>query len=293
MSFSHVKCELFSKMNREFLERITAILGAAPKRLESLSGGLGTVYRVAMPDGTSVVAKIGKSLEIEAYMLNYLAEHSTLPVPHPIHATETLLVMEYIESDNSFDQSTEHHAAELLAQLHGITSPTFGLERDTVIGTLPQPNPPTDDWLSFFREHRLLYMANTATRSGRLTTPVLARIERLAGQLDRWLFEPPAPALLHGDIWSGNVLTQNGHISGLIDPAIYYGHPEIELAFITLFNTFGDSFFTHYQEVRPIADDFFEERRDLYNLYPLLVHVAIFGGSYVQSVERTLRRFGI
>jgi fructosamine-3-kinase len=79
----------------------------------------------------------------------------------------------------------------------------------------------------------------------------------------------------------------------LIDPAIYYGHPEIELAFITLFNTFGDSFFTHYQEVRPIADDFFEERRDLYNLYPLLVHVAIFGGSYVQSVERTLRRFGI
>jgi fructosamine-3-kinase len=121
---------------------------------------------------------------------------------------------------------------------------------------------------------------------------MLARIETLAGKLERWLFEPSAPSLLHGDIWSGNVLVRGDRIVGLIDPAVYYGHAEMELAFITLFNTFGDTFFRRYHELRPIEDGFFGERRDLYNLYPLLVHVRIFGGGYVQAVDRTLRRYG-
>lgn len=95
-----------------------------------------------------------------------------------------------------------------------------------------------------------------------------------------------------GDIWSRNVLARNGRVVGLIDPAIYYGHPEAELAFITLFNTFGDAFFQRYHALRPIAAGFFEERRDLYNLYPLLVHVRSFGGGYVHSVDQILRRFG-
>ncbi len=79
---------------------------------------------------------------------------------------------------------------------------------------------------------------------------------------------------------------------GFVDPAIYYAHPEIELAFTTLFGTFERPFFDRYHELRPIAPGFFEERRDIYNLYPLLVHVRLFGGSYVSSVERTLRQFG-
>ena len=119
-----------------------------------------------------------------------------------------------------------------------------------------------------------------------------ARLETLAGQLERWLTEP-RPALIHGDLWGGNVLAASGRISGFIDPAIYYADAEIELAFSTLFNTFGKAFFSHYNELRPLAPGFFEERRDLYNLYPLLVHVRLFGGGYVGSVERTLKRFGV
>jgi fructosamine-3-kinase len=271
---------------------LVQLLGVSPQRIEPLSGGLGAVYRVMLPDGKYVVAKTGKALETEAYMLRYLTEHSELPVPHPIHSTDSLLVMEYIEGSGAITPQVERHAAELLAALHNITAPTFGLERDTLIGILPQPNSPTDQWLPFFREHRLLHMAHEAANSGQLPKTMVARIEKLASQLECWLFEPDSPSLLHGDIWSGNVLTRDGHITGLIDPAIYYGHSEIELAFITLFNTFGEDFFQHYHKLRPIAEGFFEERRDLYNLYPLLVHVRIFGGGYVHSVDRTLRRYG-
>ena len=91
-------------------------------------------------------------------------------------------------------------------------------------------------------------------------------------------------------MWGGNVLTREGRIAGFIDPAIYYADPEIELAFATLFGTFGDTFFARYREHRPLAPGFFDVRRDLYNLYPLLVHVRLFGGGYVGGVVRTVRR---
>jgi fructosamine-3-kinase len=120
---------------------------------------------------------------------------------------------------------------------------------------------------------------------------VLGRVETLAGRLDRWISDDARPSLIHGDMWSGNVLTKNGRIAGFVDPAIYYADAEIELAFATLFTTFGDAFFARYSELRPLRSGFFEERRDLYNLYPLLVHVRLFGGGYVGSVERTLARY--
>ena len=93
-------------------------------------------------------------------------------------------------------------------------------------------------------------------------------------------------------MWGGNVLVKGGRIAGFVDPAIYYADPEIELAFSTLFSTFGDAFFARYAELRPLRPGFFEERCDIYNLYPLLVHVRLFGGGYVGSVSGTLSRFG-
>ncbi|MDP6927871.1 MAG: fructosamine kinase family protein, partial [Rhodospirillales bacterium] len=128
--------------------------------------------------------------------------------------------------------------------------------------------------------------------SGRMPTSMMSRLERLAGRLSEWIDEPCEPSLIHGDMWGGNVLCADGRITGFIDPAIYFADAEIELAFTTLFGTFGDDFFARYNEHRPLKPGFFETRRDLYNLYPLLVHVRLFGGSYVNSVETTLRRFG-
>ncbi len=115
---------------------------------------------------------------------------------------------------------------------------------------------------------------------------------RLSGSLGQWLAEPPHPSLLHGDVWTTNVLASKGRITGFIDPAVYYGHPEIELAFTTLFGTFSRPFFERYHELRPIPDGFFETRKDIYNLYPLLVHACLFGSSYAMSVDAIVSRLG-
>ncbi len=277
-------------------KRIAAALGVASVELTPLAGGcVGEVYRVRLADGGSLVAKLGPpdgALAVEAWMLGYLAQHTALPVPEVLHASDSLLLMSHIESGDAITPAAETHAAELLAALHAETAPAFGLERDTVIGGLAQPNPPCPAWIPFFRDHRLLYMGREALDAGRLPVEIMGRLERLAGQLDRWLEEPDRPSLIHGDMWGGNVLVRAGRIAGFVDPAIYHADAEIELAFSTLFSTFGETFFRRYDEIRPIRPGFFEVRRELYNLWPLLVHVRLFGGGYMSSVERTLAKLG-
>lgn len=279
-------------------EGVEVSLGERLRSARPLGGGcIGEVYRVELEDGTPLVAKLDRKAEAhldrEAYMLRYLRERSDLPVPEVYHGSETLLLMEFVEGTSSFSKGAERHAAELLAALHGITAEAYGHERDTLIGSLEQPNPWTESWIEFFREHRLLYLANVAHGAGRLPSEDLRRVERLAERLDEYLEEPEGPALIHGDSWSANVLANDDRITAFLDPAIYHADREMELAFISMFNSFGGHFFERYEEIRPLRDGFREIRRDLYNLYPLLVHVYFFGGGYLDSVRSTLRRFGV
>jgi fructosamine-3-kinase len=283
----------------DFLARIIEEhLGERLLSVRSLGGGcIGEVYRVELEDGTRLVAKVDREgashLEREAYMLRYLRERTELPVPEVFHGSETLLLMEFVEGESRFSGGAERHAAELLAGLHGISAEAYGHERDTLIGTLDQPNPWTESWVEFFREQRLLYLARVAHEAGRLPNEDLAKVESLAERLEEYLEEPERPSLIHGDVWSANVLAWGDRISAFLDPAIYHADPEIELSFISLFNSFGGRFFERYGEIRPIRPGFFELRRDLYNLYPLLVHVYFFGGGYLDSVRATLHRFGL
>lgn len=276
-------------------DRIEQATGSRPKGIRSLGGGcVGDVRLVELENGDRVVVKTGEpgcGLEVEGFMLGYLDAHE-LPVPEVHFADDTLLVMSYIETEGGLTEAVQRHAADLLADLHDRAAPRFGFERDTLIGGLPQPNPWTDRWVDFFRDQRLLAMARQGLEAGRLPGRLHGRLERFCGVLDRWIEEPEQPSLLHGDLWTGNVLCRGGRIAGFIDPAIYYGHAEIELAFSTLFGTFERPFFLRYQELRGVRPGFFEERLDIYNLYPLLVHVRLFGGGYIDAVDQILSHHG-
>ncbi len=276
--------------------RVEAAIGTRPRLAVALSGASTVaVMRLELPDGGSIVAKAGNGhLALERWMLDELSRDSSLPLPEVLHGADDLLLLSWIDSAGGApDPAAEIHAAELLAALHTVPRAHFGYARDTVIGQLPQPNPPGDRWIPFFRDHRLLHMAVKGHEEGTVTTALRRRLETLAARIERYIDEPAHPALLHGDLWTGNVLHRGGRIVGLIDPAIYYGHPEIELAFTTLFGTFGEPFFRRYRELAPLADDFFEIRRDIYNIYPLLVHVRYWDTAYARPIEATLTRLGI
>jgi fructosamine-3-kinase len=255
------------------------------------SGNATELWLIDLADGRRVVVKHGKGLTLEGAMLRHLAANSRLPVPELFHADDALLVMSWIEQDGGLTAPAQEHAAELIADLHGIGADRYGFAFDTLIGPLHQPNPETADWIDFFRDHRLMHMARLALRENRIDGDLMTGIERLAELLPDLIGEPAPPSLIHGDLWGGNVLPCRGRIAGFIDPAVYHADPEIELAFSTLFGTFGEPFFRRYAELRPIRPGFFEVRRDLYNLYPLLVHVRLFGGSYRSQVARIVSRF--
>jgi fructosamine-3-kinase len=285
----------------ELKTRLEGVLGSPVVEARPLPVGFGLAGAdVRLADGRRLAVKARQgsrgrtsSLELEAYMLGELARLSELPVPLVHHAEPDLLVMDFIEDDGGgITRSVERHAGELIAKLHATKREGFGYERDTLIGPLAQPNPRSPRWVPFFRDQRLLFMAGKAHEDGSLPSALLHRIERLAERIDGYLVEPAFPSLLHGDLWTGNVLVRGDRIAGFVDPAIYCGHPEIELAFATLFGTFGEAFFEAYEDLMPLEPGFHEVRRDIYNLYPLLVHVRLFGSGYLARIDATLGRLG-
>ena len=276
--------------------RLESALGSRPVNFTRLHGGcIALVYRVALADGRVVVIKVDDkehpSLGLEAAMLRYLKEKSALPVPEVLFDSDALLVLQNLPGESSFSPAAERHAAELLAALHDIRAEHYGFDHDTLNGPLPQPNPQTASWINFFRDHRLLYMTRLALQSGRLPERVGERVGRLAEHLPTLLDEPPHPSLIHGDVWTSNVLARGDRVTGFLDPSLYHADADMELAYIALFNSFGRPFWDAYGALRPVRKGF-EMRRDVYSLYPLLIHALLFGGGYVRSIEETLGRLG-
>ena len=164
----------------------------------------------------------------------------------------------------------------------------FGFSMDNYIGAGKQENTPKENWTEFFRDHRLAPQLRKADYWFDSTDR--KRITRLLDNLGNYLPEPDFPSLLHGDLWSGNYIIGNDGEAWLIDPAVYVGHVEADLAMTELFGGFPGRFYEAYNEVNRI-DAEYKARRDLYNLYHLLNHLNLFDGWYLGEVKEILRRY--
>jgi len=238
------------------------------------------------------VSEEGWLLYHEAEMLDYLRSYSNLPVPKVIKRLENILITEYIENNSLGKVDAELDAAIKLSTLHRISDEQFGFATDTTIGIFKQPNRQNDSWVEFYKRERVLEFANKSFEEGKLPENLYLRVITFCDDLDKFLIEPKKPSLLHGDVWSGNVLVKDGKVTSFIDPAIYYGNHEIELAFIDMFQTFEAPFFQKYAELYPVEEGFWEERADIYKLYPYLVHARAFGKNYLPYIEKILDKYG-
>ena len=164
----------------------------------------------------------------------------------------------------------------------------FGLDRDNFIGATKQVNQPKAGWIEFFRENRLGFQIKLADLY--FDKEDKRRLCRILDHLEEFLTEPEFPSLLHGDLWGGNVMADSQGMPMLIDPAVYVGHHEADLAMTELFGGFAPAFYDAYHEIIP-RESGYADRRDLYNLYHLLNHLNLFGGSYLVSVRRILKRY--
>jgi fructosamine-3-kinase len=226
--------------------------------------------------------------EAEAHGLRLLREADALGIPEVLAVGEDFILMEWIPS------SGPPHPEELgrgLAQIHRQGGARFGLETDNFIGATPQENEPTDDWVAFFSERRLAAQARFARQNGRWSSRRERLMERLRSRLGDLLPAKPFASLLHGDLWGGNVMGGPNGAPVLIDPAVYYGDRETDIAFSRLFGGFSERFYAATREAWPLEPGW-EERFELYNLYHLLNHLNLFGEGYGGGVDRLLERFG-
>lgn len=232
------------------------------------------------------------NFESELAGLLHLRSTQTLRVPWPLAVQKSegyaFFLMEYIPSAPKNDLFWEQFGTDLAA-LHANTRPTFGLDEDNFIGALPQYNEARDSWLRFFIEMRLEKQVLMAEQNGYAPQGLRRSFEDLYANLTNLLPKEP-PALLHGDLWSGNFMVGPEGDPVIMDPAVYYGHREAEIAFTRMFGGFDSRFYDAYNAASPLAPGW-EERIDLFNLYPLMVHLNLFGRSYLGEIQQTLKRF--
>ncbi len=179
--------------------------------------------------------------------------------------------------------------AEQLACLHTKINSHFGFSSHNYIGTIEQRNEPHEKWADFFREERIMPLARKAFDRGLLSLSLLHKIENFTKKFEE-IFPEEAPALIHGDLWHGNVFPDVNSVPVLIDPAVHYGHREAEIAFTYMFGKFDDTFYNKYNEIFPLQEGF-EDRINYYNVYHALTHLLMFGKAYLAHINNTLYKF--
>lgn len=283
-------------MWQQIAEQISAASGVpfAARSQQSVGGGcINATYLIA--DGTRrYFVKLNDADRLDMFAaevegLEEIARSNTLRVPQPVSwgvaGGQSFLVLEYLDLSGSGGQETLAHN---LAAMHRTLRDSYGWHRDNTIGSTPQPNDWSDDWMEFMCERRLGHQLDLALQRG------AARMkERGSELLDRMpdLFSgyTPVASLLHGDLWSGNYAVTRGGEPVIFDPAVYYGDREADIAMTELFGGFGPRFYAAYNEAWPL-DVGYKVRKVLYNLYHVLNHYNMFGGGYGRQAEGMIDR---
>ncbi len=268
--------------------------GAAREGAVVAGGCISSGRRLSLDSGASFFLKTNPSapqdmFAREAEGLALLAVPDGPRVPHVYLWGDDFILMEDLAPRSPAAGYWEEFGRQL-AWLHRHHAEEFGHSSDNFIGSTLQPNTPTADGYAFFSECRLGYQAQLAFERGLLTAPELDRVKHISRRLREWIPDQPA-AILHGDLWSGNMVTDSKGAPAIIDPAAHYGWPEADLAMTALFGRPPERFYGAYSEIRPLAPGFWG-RTDLYNLYHLLNHLNLFGLSYAGQVRGVLRRYG-
>jgi fructosamine-3-kinase len=259
-------------------------------------GDIAKAYRLDTPDGP-LFAKTHPDpmpglFEREAAGLRALHRAGAVAVPEVIRESPEGLVLEWIDVGRRSPEADETLGRQL-AVLHRVTGPHFGGLDDApsgYLGSQPVDLTPTDDWAEFFLDRRIRPLTKRAVERGRLDSAAIGLVERVAGQAGELCGPPEPPALLHGDLWAGNRLVDVDGANWLIDPAVYWGHREVDLAMMQLFGGFEASAYEAYDDAFPLAAGW-RERVEWYQLPPLLVHAILFGGSYGPAALGVLRRY--
>ena len=267
-------------------------------QVRSVHGGdINAAYQLFTNHGTYFLkmnssTKYPGMFEQESNGLQVISATNSLRVPEVIlfdeGAEDSFLLLEWIEQESPSVNFWGDFGRKL-AQMHRISREKFGWSSDNYIGTLKQQNTWNSSWFDFFVEQRLEAQLKLGIEQGKIQGKLNRLFEKLFPKLEGML-PRERTALVHGDLWSGNFMVAKNGQPMVMDPAAYYGHREVDLAMTKLFGGFSEEMYHAYNEFYPLESGW-EERVDLYNLYPLLVHVNLFGGGYVDQVERICMRF--
>lgn len=272
-------------------------LGVSISDSRAVHGGdINRAARVTFDDGERCLLKWkqGEKPEFfraEAHGLRTLASAKAIRIPEVLAVGDetAFLAIEWIESGTR-NQNFAERFGQQLAELHRHEAELHGLDRDNYIGAMPQVNTQSKSWTAFYREQRIGAQMEFARQRGHLPRQREAALTKLQTKLDNWLDdESTPPALLHGDLWGGNYMIDTTGSPVLIDPAVYYGDRETDLAMSELFGGFPRRLYEAYNEAYPLAG--YETRRELYQLYHVLNHMNLFGVSYAGQVDRIVRRY--
>nr|WP_298410443.1 fructosamine kinase family protein [uncultured Halomonas sp.] len=277
-------------VSSDWRKRLQALNIAPCGELMPLSGGDSAQVWQLHTDRGRVVVKQDDPVRLmgEADGLRALRGAGTsLIVPEVLGIDDDMLIMEALGAISGSSRA-DQQLGEGLRQLHAVSDRTHGWEQDNACGPTPQDNTPCSDGRVFQRERRLLPLGKACAEKGLLRKNALERLIRIAEDLESWL-PNVRPSLVHGDLWSGNVLyTREG--PAIIDPAIYRHYPEVDLAMLTLFGSLSAAFFEAYWDGnRP---DDWPRREGVFQLYPLLNHLLLFGAGYRGAVERRIDELG-